>query len=120
MDGTDLPEPVASLRRLLSKARAQNAHIYIFVRTYTSGGSGIHDVHMNQGSSKSFINNGADNHNDYNNVWQDGAVLIDFNEPQWAGYFTAFTQQNVPMTAWAIRLMIVTVIDDADPGSLAK
>jgi uncharacterized protein YukJ len=120
MDGTDLPEPVASLKRLLSKAHAQNADVYIFGRTYTSGGLGIHDVHMNQGSSGSFVNNGADNHNDHNDVWQDGAVLVDLNQPQWAGYFTAFTQQNVPTNDLGNPLNDSHGISDADPGSLAR
>jgi uncharacterized protein YukJ len=96
MDGSELVEPVASLLRLFQKARAQNADVYIFGRTYVTGGSGVHDVHMNQGSTGSFVNNGVDDHNDHNDIWQDGAVLVDLGQPEWAGYFTAFTQQLVP------------------------
>jgi len=95
MDGSKHAEPVASLLRLFDNARAKNADVYIFGRKYTDG-PGIHDVHMNQGSSGSFINNGVDDHNDHNDIWQDGAVLVDLGEPEWAGYFTAFTQQLVP------------------------
>jgi uncharacterized protein YukJ len=51
---------------------------------------------MNQGSSGSFLNNGEDDQNDHNDIWQDGAVLIDLGQPEWAGYFTVFTQQMVP------------------------
>jgi uncharacterized protein YukJ len=96
MDGSDVVEPVASLMRLLRNATARNADVYIFGRKYTSGGLGIHDVHMNQGSTGSFVNNGVDDHNDHNDVWQDGAVLVDLGDPEWVGYFTAFTQQLVP------------------------
>jgi hypothetical protein len=37
MDGSDDVEPAASLMRLLRKARAKNADVYIFGRTYTDG-----------------------------------------------------------------------------------
>jgi uncharacterized protein YukJ len=96
MDGSHVVEPVASLMRLFRNAIAKNADVYIFGRKYTSGGPGIHDVHMNQGSTGSFVNNGVDDHNDHNDVWQDGAVLVDLGDPEWVGYFTAFTQQLVP------------------------
>jgi uncharacterized protein YukJ len=91
-----LRSAVASLMRLFRNAMAKNADVYIFGRKYTSGGLGIHDVHMNQGSTGSFVNNGVDDHNDHNDVWQDGAVLVDLGDPEWVGYFTAFTQQLVP------------------------
>jgi hypothetical protein len=96
MDGSEEPEPVASLKRLLSKAHSSGAGLYILGRTYTDGSPGIHDVHMNQGSSGSFVNNGRDDHNDHNDIWQDGAVVVDLGQPECAAYFTAFTQQVVP------------------------
>jgi hypothetical protein len=97
LDGTDFPEPVASLKRLLQRAHAKSADVYVFGRTYKGGDLGIHDVHMNQGSqSAKYLNNGHDDHNDHNDTWQDGAVVVDFGDPQWAGYFTSFTQQLVP------------------------
>jgi uncharacterized protein YukJ len=96
MDGTDLPEPAATLKRLLHSAFKTSADVYIFGRTYAPPDRGIHDVHMNQGSSGGFLNNGHDDHNDHNDVWQDGAVLVDVGQPEWAAYFTAFSQQNVP------------------------
>ena len=118
MDGTENPEPVASLLRLLKKARASNADVYIFGRTYTTGGSGIHDVHMNQGStSNSFLNSG-DDHNDHNDIWQDGAVIVDFSQPQAAGYFTAFTQQMVPTDDLGNPRSGSHPIQNADTGSL--
>jgi|SRR5271165_151850 len=95
MDGSDQVEPVASLLRLLRKARAGKFDVYVFGRKYTDG-LGIHDVHMNQGSQKSFLNNGKDDHNDHNDVWQDGAVVVDLGQPELSAYFTVFTQQLVP------------------------
>ncbi len=97
MDGSESLEPVAYLKLLLQKAQSQNATVYVFGRSYTGGDLGIHDVHMNQGSSTDdFINDGVDDHNDHNDVWQDGAVLVDFGLSAWSAYFTAFTQQSVP------------------------
>jgi len=95
MDGSNQVEPVASLLRLLSKAHAGNFDVYVFGRKYTDG-FGIHDVHMNQGSQGSFLNNGVDDHNDHNDIWQDGAVIVDAQQPELAAYFTVFTQQLVP------------------------
>ncbi len=119
MNGTDSPEPVASLKTLLSKAHSTKADVYIFGRTYTSGSPGMHDVHMNQGSSGSYINNGKDDHNDHNDIWQDGAVIVDFGDPEWVGYFTAFTDQTVPTNDLGNPDTPSHPIDDSDPGSLA-
>ena len=117
MDGSDQAEPVASLKRLLVKAHSTNADVYIFGREYQEG-NGIHDVHMNQGSqSDSFLNNGQDDHNDHNDVWQDGAVLVDMGEPEWAAYFTAFTQQLVPTDDLGNPGDPSHEIADSDPGT---
>jgi hypothetical protein len=76
MDGEADREPFRSVARQLQKAREAKADVYVFGRTYEGGDLGIHNVHMNQGStSAAFLNNGTDN-NDHNDVWQDGAVLI--------------------------------------------
>ena len=121
MDGSESPEPLASLKRLLQRAQSENADAYIFGRTYTHGGPGIHDVNMNQGStSDAFLNNGRDDHNDHNDVWQDGAVLVDLNEPQWAAYFTAFTQQLVPTDELGNPSDDSHGIQDADDGALVN
>jgi uncharacterized protein YukJ len=117
VDGTDLPEPVASLKRLLHRAGAQGADVYVFGRTYQTGGPGIHDVHMNQGSRGGFVNNGKDDHNDHNDVWQDGAVLVDLGQPEWAAYFTAFTQQDVPTDALGNPTQTSHGITSSDDGS---
>lgn len=95
MDGSDLPEPVASLKRLLEKARQANSNVYIFGRFFSEG-NGIHDTHMNQGSTKSFLHEAGNDTNDHNDIWQDGAVMVDLGVPEWAAYFAAFNQQLVP------------------------
>jgi uncharacterized protein YukJ len=95
MDGSDFPEPSASLKRLLSKARQQDFDVYVFGRFYREG-DGIHDTHMNQGSTKGFVHRPGDDSNDHNAVWQDGAVIVDVGEQEWAAYFAAFNQQLVP------------------------
>jgi uncharacterized protein YukJ len=121
MDGGDDREPYKSLARLLNKARSTSADVYVFGRTYEGGDLGIHDIHMNQGSTGSFINHGNDK-NDHNDVWQDGAVLIDFSASEsasWAGYFTAFTQQKVPTDKLGNPDPNAHEIADADPGTEA-
>lgn len=95
MDGSDVVEPVASLKRLLSRAQQDNRDVYVFGRFYVDG-NGIHDVHMNQGSTGGYIHRAGSDANDHNDIWQDGAVLIDVGEPEWAAYFAAFNQQLVP------------------------
>lgn len=117
MDGSEQVEPVASLARLLNQALGGKFDVYIFGRTYTEG-LGIHDVHMNQGSSGSYLNHGNDK-NDHNDIWQDGAVLVDVGQPQWAAYFTAFTQQTVPTDGLGNPQPGGHEIDVSDEGSLA-
>ncbi len=119
MDGSDVPEPVASLKRLLHQAKAAAADVYIFGRTYKPPDKGIHDVHMNQGSTGGFLNNGHDDHNDHNDVWQDGAVLVDLGQPEWAAYFTAFTQQKVPTDNLGNPVAASHGVTDSDDGSRA-
>jgi uncharacterized protein YukJ len=95
MDGSDDTEPAATLRRLLSRAHQESRDVYIFGRFYAQG-NGLHDVHLNQGSTKGFIHRPGDDSNDHNDIWQDGAVMVDLGEPEWAAYVSAFTQQLVP------------------------
>jgi uncharacterized protein YukJ len=117
MDGEGDREPYRTLARLLTKARSKKADVYVFGRTYQGGDLGIHDVHMNQGSTGDFLNRGNDD-NDHNDVWQDGAVLIDSGEPEWSAYFTAFTQQLVPTDKLGNPVEGAHEIADKDPGSL--
>jgi uncharacterized protein YukJ len=96
MDGSEHGEPVATLARLLTKAHSNQLDAYYFGRKYIDG-LGIHDIHMNQGSTgEGFRNNGVDDHNDHNDIWQDGAIFVDLGDGRMAAYLTAFTQQNVP------------------------
>jgi uncharacterized protein YukJ len=95
MDGSNTVEPIATLGRLLSKAHHENFDVCVFGRFYSEG-DGIHDVHLNQGSKSGFIHRPGDDSNDHNDIWQDGAVLVNVGEPEWAAYFSAFNQQFVP------------------------
>jgi uncharacterized protein YukJ len=96
MDGSEAVEPVASLKRLLARARQSGFDVYVFGRFYEDDGVGIHDTHMNQGSTGGYIHRAGNDHNDHNDIWQDGAVFVDLGEPEWAAYFAAFDQQLVP------------------------
>ncbi|WP_321939139.1 MULTISPECIES: DUF2278 family protein [unclassified Paraburkholderia] len=95
MDGSDQVEPVASLKRLLLRAQQSSLDVYVFGRFYSEG-DGIHDVHMNQGSKGEFIHTAGNDANDHNDIWQDGALLVDLGDPEWALYVAAFDQQYVP------------------------
>ncbi len=49
-------------------------------------GSGIHDIHMNQGNATRWQKDDA--------IWQDGAILFHFpDEAKWVGIFLAFQSQ---------------------------
>jgi len=95
MDGIEFPQPAAELSRLLLNAKESQADVYIFGRFYPEG-NGIHDTHLNQGSTGGFLHREGDDSNDHNDVWQDGAVLVDLGEAGWAAYFAAFNEQLVP------------------------
>jgi uncharacterized protein YukJ len=95
MDGSDVVEPAASLKRLLTRAHQNNLDVYVFGRFYSEG-NGIHDTHMNQGSTGGFVHRDGDDSNDHNDIWQDGALFVNVGEPEWAAYFAAFNQQLVP------------------------
>jgi uncharacterized protein YukJ len=95
MDGSEFTEPGASLMRSLVKAHENKFDVYAFGRFYTDA-NGIHDIHMNQGSTKSFIHRVDDDSNDHNDIWQDGALFIDIGASEWVAYFAAFDQQLAP------------------------
>jgi uncharacterized protein YukJ len=95
MDGSAHAEPAASLLRMFDRAKGEQADVYIFGRFYSEG-NGLHDTLMNQGSTKSFIHRDGDDSTDHNDVWQDGAVMVNFGDAAWAAYFAAFQQQYVP------------------------
>ena len=99
MDGSDATEPAASVKRLLTMAAAQGWTVYVFGRFYIGGDLGVHDIHMNQGSTGNhFRNAGGDPrpHWDGNDIWQDGAIFVDRGDQGWAAYLSRFTQQKTP------------------------
>jgi uncharacterized protein YukJ len=75
MDGSAHAEPAASLLRMFDRSKGEQADVYIFGRFYSEG-NGLHDTHMNQGSTKSFIHRAGDDSTDHNDLWQDGAVML--------------------------------------------
>ena len=96
MDGSTAAEPIPSILRLVNQAEAQGLDLYVFGRRYAEG-DGIHDTHMNQGSSGDhFRHTAGDDSTDHNAVWQDGGLMVDLGEAGWAAYFAAFQQQAVP------------------------
>ncbi|MBR7891503.1 DUF2278 family protein [Burkholderia multivorans] len=99
MDGTEHPEPIPSLLRLVNAAQAGQFDVVVFGRTYAQG-NGIHDTHMNQGSTgPNYLHRAGNDHNDHNDVWQDGALIVRVSDTQWAAYFAAFEKQAVPTDA---------------------
>jgi uncharacterized protein YukJ len=76
-----------------------------------------------ESSGKKYENEGVDEKNghviDHNEVWQDGAVLVDQGQPEWAAYFTAFTQQLVPTDDRGNPAKDGHEIDTGDEGRLA-
>ncbi|KAL8377250.1 hypothetical protein RB595_008096 [Gaeumannomyces hyphopodioides] len=76
-------------------AAGKNADLYLFGEPY-SDGTGIHDIHMNQGNKGQWARD--------NGVWQDGAIIIHFKDGShdgkghWEGIFLAFAVQT-PQTS---------------------
>ncbi len=95
LDGSPGQEPPTRLNALLSKAFDNKIGVYVFGRFYTDG-NGVHDVHMNQGSRDRYIHRAGDDRNDHNDIWQDGALMLDLGVAGWVAYFSAFMQQTVP------------------------
>lgn len=74
--------------QLLNQATADpNGLLYAFGSQY-SDGTGIHDVHMNQG-------NPANSFGQDNGIWQDGAILFYLPaSSQWMAIFIAFQSES--------------------------
>ena len=69
----------------LQAAIARRATVYLLGEPY-SDMQGLHDIHMNQGSTGRFAQ--------YNGTWQDGAVILHYEaEDRFEGLFTAFASQ---------------------------
>ncbi|KAE8138524.1 hypothetical protein BDV38DRAFT_270412 [Aspergillus pseudotamarii] len=71
------------MRPILDNAIDNSATIFIFGSSF---GSGIHNVHMNQGSLPQFDNG----------VYSDGALLFKFDDEHWEAVFLAFASQRLP------------------------
>lgn len=71
---------------IMDEAVSSKATIYIWGSRYSDsdGSSGIHDIHMNQGSAGSFEKE--------NGTYQDGGMVIEFGD-RWEGVFLAFASQ---------------------------
>lgn len=95
MDGSEFPQPVASLLRLFRTAIDSRADVYFFGRLYDTG-NGVHDTHMNQGSTGSYVRKSATQAGDLNAAWEDGAVIFALPGDRWAAYFAAFEKQFLP------------------------
>ncbi|KAJ5281002.1 hypothetical protein N7478_006374 [Penicillium angulare] len=68
---------------IISDAINKKATAYIFGSSY---GSGIHDIHMNQGSLPGYSNG----------IYEDGALLFKFDDGHWEAVFLAFASQKIP------------------------
>ena len=74
---------IDKLEPILDDAIKQDATVYLFGSSF---GSGIHDIHMNQGSLPRFDNG----------VGQDGGLLFQFSDGHWEAVFLAFASQRIP------------------------
>lgn len=81
--------------RLLQQAGQAAWDAYVFGRFYSEG-AGIHDTHMNQGSTGKQFAYREGTTTTTNDIWQDGAVFFASSDDRWAAYFAAFEHQLVP------------------------
>jgi len=84
----DIPGPdndiLDEMKPVLQSAINKGATVYLFGSSF---GSGIHDIHMNQGSLPRFDNG----------VGQDGGILFNFpDDGHWEAIFLAFASQRFP------------------------
>ncbi|KAF5864574.1 hypothetical protein ETB97_007407 [Aspergillus alliaceus] len=85
----DIPGPdndiLDELIPLLDSAVDSDSVIYLFGSHFRDG-SGIHNIHMNQGSPRRYRGD--------NGIYQDGGFLVDFGD-HWIGVFIGFASQAV-------------------------
>ncbi|KAH8690138.1 hypothetical protein BGW36DRAFT_390270 [Talaromyces proteolyticus] len=84
----DIPGPnndiLDKMDPILTDAINKKAKVYIFGSSY---GSGIHDIHMNQGSLPQYENG----------IYEDGALLFHFEDDgHWEAVFLSFASQELP------------------------
>ena len=70
---------------ILNQAVELKAEIYLFGEPYGDG-TGIHDIHMNQGNSGTWRGD--------NGIFQDGGIVLAFPDGHWEGIFLAFAVQT--------------------------
>ncbi len=91
--GTILPYDVDNIHNdildevepMLKRAISEGATVYIYGSRF-SDGEGIHDIHMNQGSTQPWTGD--------NGLFQDGAIILQFSN-HWEALFIAFASQAV-------------------------
>jgi uncharacterized protein YukJ len=107
---TRLAEPGDTLVAWLDEAKAKGWDVFAFGRYWDDSqkagenagpkywkeesGRGIHDIHMNQGSTGAAFET-RDDKRDHNEVWQDGAIVIAAGG-SWRALFSAFAGQCLP------------------------
>jgi uncharacterized protein YukJ len=74
-----------SLQPIIDRAISSKATVYIFGSGFGDS-KGIHNVHMNQGSSRRWAHD--------NGIYHDGCLIIQF-EDHWEGVFIGFASQAV-------------------------
>lgn len=74
-----------SLKPILDRAISSEATVYIFGSGFGDS-EGIHNIHMNQGSSRAWVRD--------NGIYHDGCLIIQF-EDHWEGVFIGFASQAV-------------------------
>lgn len=73
------------VKPVFNQAVSKGATVYIYGSQF-SDGTGIHDVHMNQGNAQSWARD--------NGIFQDGAVIFQFAD-HWEAIFIAFAAQAI-------------------------
>ncbi|OJJ78162.1 hypothetical protein ASPBRDRAFT_113811 [Aspergillus brasiliensis CBS 101740] len=82
IDGPD-HDILDKLEPIIQAAIDDQATAYIFGASF---GSGIHNIHMNQGSLPQYDNG----------IYSDGALLFRFSDGHWEAVFLAFASQRLP------------------------
>jgi len=84
-DSSESNDILGDLEPIINSAIAAKANVYIFGRDY---GTGIDDIHMNQGNTGNFENG----------VGIDGALIFQYptGDQQFVAVFLAFAEQEVP------------------------
>lgn len=87
-DASGENDVLSYLDPVLNQAVSDKATVYLWGSRYGDGdgSSGIHDVHMNQGSAGRFA--------EENGTYQDGGIVVERAGGRWEGVFLAFATQT--------------------------